>query len=282
MRRVDERALKILNDTFWSSRGWKDQPSTPPADLEYARDAGYMFDPIDLSHDDVTEWVTKSLAKSRARDVADAFAASLSTRRLDWRSALGSYGCARSFPDHRFTIDSRYSFSSRLCTTCGEYEQNAQIDMSVMNFERHKWGGVRHDDPAYVAFDLEEFAALEKPKSTPADREILGKILDAANDLAPNARPSDLERALSPLIRSNRSERRVVIEILGFCGILQPDGHAGYFDGFPTFAERESDLPPVHKIDWAFPVCWWRGSHGVSYRALEHYFGTSTGRPKSP
>lgn len=44
----DKKALQILFDTYWSSRGWKRDQTTDAADFEYARRAGYMFDPVAL------------------------------------------------------------------------------------------------------------------------------------------------------------------------------------------------------------------------------------------
>ena len=64
--------------------------ASPPDDFEYAKRAGVMFDPVRLSHDDV---MNRALAAFRGVDhraVADAFVSSLSSRRLDLRSALGS------------------------------------------------------------------------------------------------------------------------------------------------------------------------------------------------
>ena len=31
----------------------------------------------------------------------------------------------------------------------------------MLNFERFKWGGVRHSDPLYAALDLERFAEID-------------------------------------------------------------------------------------------------------------------------
>ena len=272
MSERDRRALKVLFDAYWSSAGWKDSVQISPDDFAYARAAGYVFDPVEKSHTDLVAWVRESRSKVSAREVADAFVASLSTRRLDWRSALGSYGYARNFPNHPFTIDPPISFSGRLCTLCGKYPE-VKVDLTVLNFERHKWGGVRHDDPAYVGFDLEQFRRLDVTKPTAKDRDILRKVLRKADGLSSRAKVSDLERAIAPFFESNRNERRIVLDILGLCGVLQPKAHAGYFEGYPGFAEREFDLPPAPKLDWRYPVCWWRGADGLHGPAVDHYFG---------
>jgi hypothetical protein len=50
---VDERARQILFQTYSSPAGWKENASIAPADFDYARRAGFMFDAVHLSHDDI-------------------------------------------------------------------------------------------------------------------------------------------------------------------------------------------------------------------------------------
>ena len=84
---VDRRALKVLFDTYWTSAGWRDERSrsTPPVDFEYAKQAGVMFDPIRVSHDDIVKRAITAVRGVTRQTVADAFVVSLSSRRLDLR-----------------------------------------------------------------------------------------------------------------------------------------------------------------------------------------------------
>src|SRR5436309_3507884 len=97
---VDKRALKILFATYWSSNGWKrkEEQVTLPEDLLYAKQVGVMFDPIRLSHEDIVRRAIEVRGRIEPQAVADAFLASLSTRRLGLRSALGSYAVLRHLP----------------------------------------------------------------------------------------------------------------------------------------------------------------------------------------
>lgn len=268
----DEKARRILFQTYWSSSGWKDETSTAPDDYAYAKQAGYMFEPINITHDEVVDWLLDAREKVPVEQVADAFKASLTTRRLDLRSALGSCAFARNFPKHKLSDAPKFKTQSGniQCLICGHYETSKEEDLNVLNFERCKWGGVRHTDPLYAAFDLTQFTKFESEAATDADEATLSGVIDAAATLPGDGRPGDLEKALASAIKSNKNERRVLIEILAYCGILQPTSHRGYFSGFPPQTERP--LPPVHKIDWTYPVAWWRGSHGVCRAALDHYF----------
>jgi hypothetical protein len=153
---VDARALRILFDTHWSSQGWKAERSTSPEDLAYAVHAGVMFpEPLRTSHDDLGARTRRLASTVDGKCVAQAFLSSLSTRRLDLRSALGSYAVARLLPDHTFTR------KGHLCAVCGYPDGVSDVDLNVLSFERHKWGGVRRDDLSYIQFDLDAFSRTE-------------------------------------------------------------------------------------------------------------------------
>lgn len=262
---TDKKAIQILSKTFWSSNGWKSKYETPPDDFSYAKMAGYMFDPVKLSHDEIVGWLFQEFEQVQPDKIADAFLASLTTRRLELRSALGSYAVARNFPDHTFTGN---YFS---CSICGIYgPERSEQDVSVLNFERYKWGGVRHLDPIYIALDLKLFTATEKIISTEEDLAILTRIIKIVRELPAEARVRDLEKALAKVIKSNKEEREILIQILAYCGILQPKDQIGFFDSFVNADERV--LPPVSKIDWTYPACWWRGKDGVNGNSMKHYF----------
>ena len=146
----DKKALQILLESHWSPKGWKRDKTIDAADFEYARQAGYMFDPVTVTHDDIVARLLTIRNRVSIEQVTDAFLASLSTRRLELRSALGSFSFAAHFPDHRLVEQARgQTPSGRLnCPLCGLYGHSAaeQEDLNVLSFERWNWGGVRHVD----------------------------------------------------------------------------------------------------------------------------------------
>src|SRR4051794_31777698 len=102
---MDQKALKILFSTYWTSAGWKAntaRSNIAPEDLAYAINAGYMFLPEQVTHDDVVRRVIAIRKTVTMHDASRAFLASLSTRRLDLRSALGTFAVARHFPAHTY------------------------------------------------------------------------------------------------------------------------------------------------------------------------------------
>ena len=56
---VEKRALRILSNTYWSTAGWKEVSITTAADLAYAKAAGIMFDPIQVTHDQTVNWACR-------------------------------------------------------------------------------------------------------------------------------------------------------------------------------------------------------------------------------
>ena len=170
----DERAIRTLFATYWSPQGWVDDPSTPPEELSHAVEAGVMFEPAttEATHDEVVEAVIAARDRVEEDQVRAAFLHSLTSRRLELRSALGSFAVARHLALHPHDPD-----ASRYCTVCGRLPDAAAIDRNVMSFERLKWGGVRHDQLEYVAFDLERFALAttrRRPQKT-------GRCMDACS-----------------------------------------------------------------------------------------------------
>jgi hypothetical protein len=262
----DPRARKILFDTFWTSAGWRSERTTDPADLSYARAAGYMFEPRGGTHDD---WVARARAvadKVTLAEAASAFVASLGSRQLAARSALGSLASVRHLAPHPFRP------WSASCGECSNHNSDRPENLDVLSFERHKWGGVRHGQPTYAWFDLDIFARSERPTETPGDVDILNRLLDVARQVDPDARPADLERAIAPLLPSSKDERRTLLGILAMCNVLAPPDHPGLLARWVPYTDRQPP-PKPSKNDWMYPMFWWRGSFGVNEAAARDVFG---------
>jgi hypothetical protein len=258
--------VQILLDTYWSSSGWRDGPAVAGEDLRYAVEAGLMFEAArKATHDEVVDGVLDAYSSIALQAVADCFLASLSTRRLDLRSALGSFTIARHLQPHRFEpgppeID-------EACAVCGVFEVEEDIDLNVLNFERFKWGGVRRDDLAYAWLDLQQFSAADRLRPTPADRNAFDQLLSALAAFPAGTTASKAAGQPWTGITANKAEREVLLDILGVCSVLETPEHRGYADHFVRAADRE--LPPYRNVERVYPVCWWRAEHGVNRRAAE-------------
>jgi hypothetical protein len=255
--------LQVLMDTFWTAGGWRDHPLWPARDaMDAAVEAGIMFRPRTSDHDRRVAAARAAAASLTAGDVGEAFLASLTSRRLDLRSALGSYAVARFLPAH--TQD--YS-PGWCCAICGLRPSAGQepTDLNVLSFERFKWGGVRTDQVEYVAFDLEQFARAPRLRPTGDDIRLGQQLIDQLRDLPPGTTAADAARYLA-MLPGNKAERDTVIGILGVCGILQTAAHPGCTNGFVTQQNRE--LPSRRHVDRYYPACRWTADDGVNDAAL--------------
>ena len=261
---VDKRALKILLDAFWSPVGWNPRGASPE-DFAYAKSKGVMFDPVKLDHQRVLNELLVAIKQLERSCLADAFLASLSTRRLDWRSPLGSYAVFQHLPLHTPVN------SGGRCSICGLYLRQAEEDLNVLNFERFKWGGVRHDQVGYAVFDLKLFLNKKVPKPTPDDVQIFRSIIAAIAAVPPDVTSAALHAHFAKVIKSNKAERDVIIAILGFCGILGTSEHPGFADSFVAVSQRA--LPDRRFVDMKYPACWWQGSVGINQTKLNECFG---------
>jgi hypothetical protein len=88
-----------------------------------------------------------------------------------------------------------------------------------------------------VAFALSQAAKWLTITPTQGDLDLMREVLDAIRQLAksdPNARPQHLEKAIASVLHEGHYQRRVVLEILAFCGVPQPRGR-------PSFDESNGD-----------------------------------------
>lgn len=263
---VGADALRPLLDAFWSSQGWRTPAVMPSAELfdQAVRDGVMFAEPLRLDHDGWVARLRAAVAQVSLSEVTDAFIASLSTRRLDLRSALGSYAVARHLPEHGFTPGP----GGRQCGVCGGGGAALETDLNVLSFERFKWGGVRRDDVAYLCFDLEQFRRAPGPADGAEAIEAGRSMLQALRQAAPTATSTTVIRDLA-MIRGNAEERKILVDILGVAGVLGTPEHPGYQLGFVNFQHRE--LPDHHFVERAYPACWWRGRDGVNENAVREF-----------
>jgi len=270
MNLINKKAKKILFNTFWKN-GWIDSKSRciSSEDFEYAKANGLMFEPLSISHDDLIRKIaglTKSISADKA---ARAFLSSFSTRRLDWRSSLASWHCSKgislhTYKEHVRLIGHSYEngiaipHESHECEMCGGEENYREEDLNVLNFERIRWGGVRHGELIYTLLDMEQLDKAIIPEPSRQDIAIFNEILKTIESSGPTDAPGTLCTRLKDVLSSNKNELSVLLEILGFCGVLEA-----------TSADRPG-LGGHH--DWKF-VADWRGEDHYNKDVVGEIFG---------
>lgn len=259
------KAIKILKSTYWNPKyGWV---SNPPSenDLDFAINSGVMF-PLKLhGHDETIDRALLAVKKVSKAEVVKAFLGSLESRRLEMRSALASYACGINLPLHS-NVDPK----AIPCRECASYCNGKEEDLNVLNFERYKFGGVRHLDPLYIALDLELFQSesIQQPSSTSIG--ILNSILSSLKDLE-SPRLSAAPKALSKLLKANDDERVGIISTLGYCGILKLPNYPPLYEKYTRASDR--DRSSYSKSDWSFPADLWRPEYGLDENAISFWFG---------
>jgi len=158
-------------------------------------------------------------------------------------------------------------FHTDICAICGfDSAHGDGIDFGMLNFERHKWGGVRHDQLVYMAYDLELFQTLSIPPAPVEEgKQILRRILDACKS---SKNFSLLKSSLAKIVKSNDSERSQLCQILAYAGIIQPSDCPSFTGSYIRWDKRGDGRP---RSDMNYPLGWRRGS-GYREPGVEHWF----------
>ncbi len=228
-----------------------------------------MFPKRSFTHDEIVEEVVNNVNLTKRSEVSSAFLESLSSGRLDLRSALGSYAVGRLLRPHKGRCSGSLVV---LCDVCGAHYHQRNMDVSVLNFERLKWAGVRHLWLIYIAFDLAQFRRCYQPdpEARQTGVEQMLKLLDSVSALPDKAGASDAARCIRKVVNVDESQRGTIIEILSFCGILAARQYPGFFRSFVRYGNRL--LPAVPRLNFHYPACWWHARDGVNLAALKYFF----------
>lgn len=263
-----EQIAKLLKKACWSSAGWKKQLDLTAEELASLEAEGFAPASRKMSHDQCVAWgIAASKAVSRDR-VVRAFVWSLSARRYEYRSALGSYAFLHRLPDHPFVRAPGYSTAQ--CATCGS-EEMIRVDQKrciASNFARQRWGGVGHGLLSFAPYDLEMFAGLPEVCPTDDDWQALRAILRTATDDVTGKNVTSLKKAIRSIIGGTKEQADVLCHILAFAGILATDTNRGFDRQFVSFVDQNDDRP---KSDQAYPLNCWAGP-GVRNDAVTYWF----------
>lgn len=260
---MDKKAQQILIKTFWQSSGWKSGPKVfAGPDFEYARSQGVMFDPITITYDELLNELRTLHEEITWEQVSETFLHSLSTRKVHLRSALSSWVLTRRLLAH---TDGSERWSLPLAAQhipevewMHPQQQYTTEDLNVLNFERIKWGGVRLTWLLYCWLDLKLFHLEQPVRCTEEDVNMLQHMLMEATCCAPADSARKLEKRWKDIFPSNKNERDVVMEILGYIGVL-----------------ATTDAPRIGRGQYSDldSMATWQGQDGYNVDAVSAYFG---------
>lgn len=260
---------------------YQNEVKVSEAEIAIAKEQGYLFDyPEYESHLDALSRVRGLVAQIDPKDIANAFLFSLSTRRLEYRSALGSYYYAAAIPDHEF-MDSHNEMiaaTKNHCYLCGWTGRlqtaNIKYGYNLYNYERYKFGGstIGSIHINYALFDLEQFIKLPKVAPTEEDKKIFADILSCVDCLGSSDKAGKLRNTISTakIFKCNKDEISVLLGELGICGILACKN----FPSYDVFFANEYQRDPIeHYNDFVYPVNRWHARDGVNVQKLTEVFG---------
>lgn len=264
---MDQKAKKILMQTYWQSGRWRDGKYTyAEEDFQYAKRMGLMFDRLTISHDECIQRLRQLHDEMLTKDlVVKAFLHSLSTRKVYLRSALSSWALTAQLPIHTYHERPEELVSYSACGYCNEHkimsnENYINEDVNVLNFERVKWGGVRLNWLVYCLLDLE--CLIQEQESLivcEADIEIFKQMLEAIKSCKNTDAARQLEKRWKDVFKSNQYERDAVMEIWGYAGLLVST------DDYRKERGRGTDF---------MAMATWRGQDGYSEEKVNFYFGS--------
>ncbi|KPN96240.1 hypothetical protein [Lysinibacillus sp. ZYM-1] len=264
---MDQKAKKILMQTYWQSGRWKAGGFTyTEDDFQYAKKMGLMFDRLTISHDECVKRLRQLHDEVLTKDlVVKAFLHSLSTRKVHMRSALSSWALTADLPIHTYRERPEELVSYSACGYCNEQkmmskEEYINEDLNVLNFERVKWGGIRLNWLMYCLLDLE--CLVQEQESLivcEEDIEILKQMLAAVKSCKDTDAARQLEKRWKDIFKSNQYERDVVMEIWGYAGLLVSK------DDYRKERGRGTDF---------MSMATWRGQDGYTEEKMMFYFGS--------
>lgn len=242
----------------------------PPDLLARAVAAGVMFtEPRALDHDGWVRAARRAVARVTAQEAGDAFLASLTSRRMDLRSALASYVLTRLLPEHPYTEYQR----GVCCAVCGILRDRdgvaEPVDLNDFSQSRFGWGGAR-GDIKYAAFDLEQFAMAPRLEPTSADVAIGRQVIGYLRGLPPKTTAKQAAAGLT-MLPGTRSNREGLMDMLGVCGILHAPGHPGYSDAFIPARHARSSWPSQRFPFGHYPTWWWKAEGGISDDVMRRF-----------
>ena len=87
-------------------------------------------------------------------------------------------------------------------------------NLTTLNFERVKWGGVRHREILYCMFDLENFPKAYDFQPCAEDLNCLRAIFAAIDASEPDDGPAQLRKRIQKALPTNKAEASTLLEIL--------------------------------------------------------------------
>ncbi len=215
-----------------------------------------------MDHDVFIRRTVDVVRAADRRSIERSWLASLVTRDQRQRSVWPRLVFLSHLPEHEFTPS--LVFRPNRCAICGEREEIEVVSTQELD-EDAFW--FRPINVSWAASAIE--ACAPETERSDEGRTVLTGIIDAIAALPTSAQLSQLDAAVLGKLASNKLERTILLEALGYCGALPAAGHPSYAEEFIAYDDVQSRQPAEnYKKEWGYPIRFWTGADGVDRSAL--------------
>ena len=174
-----------------------------------------------MTHDEIISNLFAEYDKVSKKRVVELFLSSLSTRKLLWRIGLPIIAIMRTFPNHLFCVANN-SVPSNIspCQVCGDFQCLYETEEDICEFL--DGGGVLAHSIGDYYYGLKAINSLPSSSPQEVDIGIFHKIIACLKHSSGSIRTVQRELKNIPNFKSNVEERRLLLETLGYCGVLCP------------------------------------------------------------
>ncbi|MBR4223318.1 MAG: immunity 26/phosphotriesterase HocA family protein [Oscillospiraceae bacterium] len=276
---IDKKALAVLK------KSRKYNVVITDKEREICRENGVLWDKEPVSHGELIreiKEISKRVSLSRA---VIGFLYSVSSGDYRYRTALSSLIWAMALPEHEVE---RYDPRWRTlhCGTCG-CELSKESGKAVFDeLKEHRTRLIPQKEnidiccAQYVLCDLEYFDGLPDVMWRDEDIRIIRRILGLACEVTSANKVSALLAliAAEDSITLTAADAYSILGVLSACGLFDTPEHKSFRSGFVPCCDRGFE----YEKDIYYPLIYWRGKHGINYKAVEEVFGAEIAARISP
>lgn len=219
-----------------------------------------------MKHDTLIEKLFIEYKNTSKQHIVSLFLGSLSTRRLEWRIGLPIYAIMKNFPKHKYQTKDNPLSSTSPCSICSDYV-DIEIDKDTDIYVNA--GGIVFHSLADYYYGLKVINSIDEKIPTDNDIRIFNQIINILEYSGGNIR--QVEKMLKKIdgFKSNEEERRLLLETLGYCGVLKCKKHIAPFYEYTNLAIAPRKN---HSSDWNYPADFWGVEDGVDKELLDFWF----------
>jgi hypothetical protein len=226
-------------------------------------------------------WLNKLFIELQNCDkekIVNNFLSSFSTNRLVLRSALPVFAIMQSFPKHNFILrenqDLKRESPCQICSSAYGYPLELDLkSIEILETSIRTGGLIGHRLVSYYYYLAQKTINTVSQVNNEDIRifkEILNIILRANEK---DTLKQEVQKKIGQIkgFKSNVEQRRILLETLGYCGILETSEHKGLLHYYINLSTA-----PLKTIssDWNYPADWWTGKDSINPSALKYWFGS--------